>query len=219
MAGIVDGGAMNGSGNKAAITGAAAFVVACLALSLGGCAADSYAARGAAGGAKSGAVAGAVGGLVTSLVFGGDPLDAAARGAVYGGAVGATAGGMAGAEQDKAIAAQRQAELDRLKQQIGPDAFEGLSALADCRHAEALAMAEKARQSGNKDYSLAGLWLAVLTYGDSRRESEARGLYPDLISLDAEVGNATEAEETMRKGLTRLMDIREEYRLPRGCSL
>jgi hypothetical protein len=202
-----------------ATTNVAVGIVASLALSVGGCASDSYAARGAAGGAKSGAVAGAVGGLVTSLVFGGDPLDAAARGAVYGGAVGATAGGMAGAEQDKAVAAQREAELERLKQQIGPDAFEGLAALAECRHAEALAMAGKARQSENKDYSLAGLWLAVLTYGDSRCETEARGLFPDLISLDPDVRDAAEAEETMRKGLTRLMDIREEYKLPRVCGI
>lgn len=80
-------------------------------------------------------------------------------------------------------------------------------------------MAGKARQSENKDFSLAGLWLAVLTYGDSRREAEARGLYPDLISLDAEVRSEAEAEETMRKGLTRLMEIREEYKLPRVCGI
>ena len=70
---------------------------------LAGCATDSYAAKGAAKGATTGAAAGAVGGLVSALVFGGDPLDRAARGAVYGGAAGATAGAMAGSEMDRQV--------------------------------------------------------------------------------------------------------------------
>ena len=59
---------------------------------LGGCATDSYAAKGAGKGAASGALAGAVGGMASALIFGGDVGEAAARGAVYGGATGAVAG-------------------------------------------------------------------------------------------------------------------------------
>ena len=39
-----------------------------------------HAAQGAGRGATTGAVSGAVGGLVSALVFGGDPLERAARG-------------------------------------------------------------------------------------------------------------------------------------------
>ena len=57
--------------------------------------------RKAAGqGAATGALAGAVGGLVVALIFGGDPVEAAARSAVYGASAGAVAGGVAGDRDD-----------------------------------------------------------------------------------------------------------------------
>ena len=97
-----------------------------------------YAAKGAGAGATTGAVSGAVGGLVSALVFGGDPAEAAARGAVYGGAVGATAGAMGGAQVDQKLEQQRQATAENLRKTLGDDAFEGLRALAECRHDAAL---------------------------------------------------------------------------------
>ena len=74
-----------------------------------------YAAQGAGQGAATGAVSGAVGGLVSALVFGGDPLERAARGAVVGGAVGATAGAMSGSRVDAQVE-QQQAQLDQQRQ-------------------------------------------------------------------------------------------------------
>jgi hypothetical protein len=168
-------------------------------------------------GAVGGAAAGAVGGLVSALVFGGDPAEAAARGAVYGGSVGAASGAVAGAQMDHAAKEQRDARLEKLKKEIGQDAFSGLEALADCKHEVALGHARTAAQSDNKDHALAGLWLEVLSYGDSRQESQARALFPDLIAKDDQVRSEAQAEETMRKALLALMDIREQYKMPRVC--
>ena len=173
-----------------------------------------YAGRGAG----SGALAGAVGGLFGSLVFGGDPIEGAARGAVIGTAAGATAGAISGAEADRRIAEQQQAELDALRRQIGDDSFEGLVALAECRHDVALSQAAKAAQSDNQDFALAGLWLETITYTDSRREAEARALYPTLIERDPEINSADQAELAVRNFIQELGSARTENDLPRVCS-
>ena len=168
-------------------------------------------------GAATGAAAGAVGGVISALVFGGDPAEAAARGAVYGGSVGAVSGAVAGAQADQAEKKTQEAKLEKLKKEIGDDAFSGLTALTDCKHEVALGYARTAAKSDNKDFALAGLWLEVLTYGDSRKEDEARALFPDLVEKDSQVRSEAQAEETMRKALASLMDIREQYKLPRVC--
>ncbi|MGD8228044.1 MAG: hypothetical protein PVI20_09705 [Desulfobacteraceae bacterium] len=193
------------------------FVVLWVGLQMAGCASDSYTAKGAARGATSGAVAGAVGGLVSALVFGGDPVDSAARGAVYAGAASAAAGAMAGRQVDKQIQQQREAQLAKVRQEIGDDAFEGLEALADCKHDVALRQAAKAQQSKNPNYALAGLWLEVLNYGDQRDEVKASSLFPKLVEKDWDINSESQAEDVMRKSLNRLMDIRQEYNMPRVC--
>ena len=177
-----------------------------------------YAAKGAGTGATTGAVSGAVGGLVSALVFGGDPAEAAARGAVYGGAVGATAGAMGGAQVDKKVAQQRQAQEDAIRTQIGDDAFKGLQALADCNHDVSLQQAGLARQSDNPNFALAGLWLEVLSYADKGDKTTASSLFPDIVNKDWDIKSEAQAEATMRDTLTKLMDIREQYNMPRTCS-
>lgn len=193
------------------------FVVLWFGLQMAGCASDSYTAKGAGRGATTGAVAGAVGGLVSALVFGGDPVESAARGAVYAGAAGAAAGAMAGSQVDRRIEQQREAELAKLRQEIGQDAFEGLEALADCRHDVSLRQAAKAQQSKNPNYALAGLWLEVLNYGDQRDEARARSLFATVVEKDWDIKTEAQAEDIMRKALNELMNIRQEYNLPRVC--
>ena len=91
---------MSGNSRSFAIAILCMFVVASVTLT-SGCASDSYAAKGAAEGATTGAVAGAVGGMVTALIFGGNVIEAGARGAVYSGTTGAVVGGMSGSKADK----------------------------------------------------------------------------------------------------------------------
>jgi len=79
-------------------------LIGATAVSISGCASDSYAAKGAAKGAGTGAMAGAVGAAATALIFGGNVGEAAARGAVYGGTSGAVVGGLSGSEVDRQVA-------------------------------------------------------------------------------------------------------------------
>ena len=177
----------------------------------------------AARGATTGAISGAVGKAFGALVFGGDPVEAAARGAVVGAAAGATAGAIVGSEKERRAAeqqeAEQEAELEALRALIGPESFDGLTALAECRHDTALSLAGIAVQSDNADYALAGLWLEALTYTDQRQESEARARYPDLVEQDPEIGSADEAELAMREFIQDLGTIRAEFDLPEVCSV
>lgn len=187
-----------------------------------GCASGSHAAQGAAQGAASGAVAGAVGGMMSALIFGGNIADAGARGAVYGGTTGAVAGGIAGSRADKTAAERRQAELDQeveaFRNSVGTDAFNGVVALAECKHAIAVANARQAATSSNTDHSLAGIWLEVLIEGDRQNQAAAEALFPELVARDKAVGSEAETQLRMNEALQELSEIRSEYGLPVDCS-
>jgi hypothetical protein len=187
-----------------------------------GCASGSYAAKGASQGATTGAVAGAVGGMMTALIFGGNVANAGARGAVYGGTTGAVVGGMSGSRVDQAAAEQKQAErqkeIERFKKEVGPDAFNGVVALAECKHEIAIANAREAVKSKNANHSLAGVWVQILTEADRKNDAKARALYPELISRDREVKSDADAESRMREALQEVHSIRQEYDLPVECA-
>ena len=169
-------------------------------------------------GAASGAAVGAVGGMVTALVFGGNVGEAAARGAVYGGSTGAAAGAISGAVADSnQKKAQEAAELEALRKRLGDDAFNGLAALVECKHEVAQGYARTAAKSGNADFSLAGLWLQVITYADSRQEDQARALFPELVEKDNDLSTESQADTEMQAAVQNLKDIRQEYKLPREC--
>ena len=172
-------------------------------------------------GAGIGAISGAVGGFVTAAIFGGDPIEAAARSAVYGGATGATAGAISGASADaaerEAYEAAQKEKRDRIRAKIGDDAFIGLAALAKCDHASAIANADIAQQSGNADFVVAGLWLEALAYSDQGQESTARAMYGDIIARDANISDETAAELRRRELADGLSEIRGEYDLPKVC--
>ena len=197
-------------------------VIAAFYLSATGCATDSQAAKGAASGATTGAVSGAVGGMMMALVFGGDVVEAGARGAVYGGTVGAVAGGMSGSQADRAAAAREQEKFDEdieeFRKSIGTDAFNGVVALAECKHEIALANAREATNSTNSDYALAGIWVQALTEADRHDEAKTRALLPELVSRDPAVSSEADAETLMSETLQELRDIRQYYDLPVDCA-
>ena len=168
-------------------------------------------------GATMGGVVGAAGGMVTALVFGGNVGEAAARGMVYGATTGGVSGAIVGTQEDKAQKAQRDKTTEKLKNDLGEDAFNGLAALANCKHEVALGYAKTAAASENKDYALAGLWIEVLALADRKQEDRARTLFPDLVAKDTRISSEAQAEERMRSALQRLMDIRGEYNLPKTC--
>ncbi len=178
---------------------------------------SSHTASKAGEGAVTGAVVGAAGGMVSAMIFGGDVGEAAARGAAWGGTTGAVAGGIQGAQQDQAKKAQQEKSIEKLKTDLGEDAFNGLVALTECKHEVALGYSRTAVGSENKNHALAGLWIEILTYADSREEDKARALFSDLVSKDPKISSEDQAEETMRKALQGLMDVRAEYNLPKVC--
>ena len=207
------------------------FVLVLLCMQLSACAGNSYASKGAKQGAAQGAAAGAVGGLVSALVFGGDPVDRAARGAVYGGAAGAVAGGISGSRMDKQVQAQAQtrssaqpqtqaqqdAELEALRKEIGRPAFNGLAALAECRHQDSLAKAQKARKAKNPNHRLAGLWLEVLNYADLQQQEQVTSLLPAIVKEDRDIDSEAQAQVTTREAAAELITIRKDYKLPLVC--
>ena len=173
--------------------------------------------RGAQG-AATGAVVGAVGGLVTGLVFGGDVAEATARGAVYGGATGATSGAISGAVADSnEKKAQQAADLKALRAKVGDDAYQGLEALANCKHDIAQGYGRTAAKSSNGGYALAGLWVQVLAYADSQDMDSARNLFPELIEKDKNLSSESQAEAETQKALNELKEIRKRYKLPQTC--
>ena len=203
------------------------FEVSCLfiaaaCVSASGCASDSHAAKGASQGATTGAVAGAVGGMMTALVFGGNVAEAGARGAVYGGTTGAVAGGMSGSRADKAEAeraeAQRLQEIEEFRRSIGNDAYNGVVALAECKHEIALANAREAIKTNNAGFSLAGQWLEVLTETDRGNAAAAQALLPDLAARDSELADTQAAEVAVDSTMQKLRQIRSDYDIPVDCT-
>ena len=106
-----------------------------------GCSASSL--EGAGKGALGGAAAGAVGGMISAAIFGGDVGDAAARGAAWGASVGAVSGAVQGASADevrkqnsaRTERARQEAEIRRIREELGEDAFASLERLVGVRAA------------------------------------------------------------------------------------
>jgi len=201
---------------------AAIVTVLVAALGTSGCASDSYAAQGAAKGGGTGALAGAVGAAATALIFGGNVGEAAARGAVYGGASGAVVGGMSGAEADRRVAEQERAEYERrvqrFREEIGPDAFNGFVALAECKHEIALANAREAQKSRNHDFALAGLWVEALTAADRPQPAAAQALLPAIVEQDRRIADTAAAATRLDETLVKIGEIRKQHDLPATCN-
>ena len=197
------------------------FVTAAVVASYG-CASDSHAAKGASKGASTGAIAGAVGAAATALIFGGNVGEAAARGAVYGGTSGAVVGGMSGAEADRRVAEQEQAEYERrvqqFREQIGTDAFNGFVALAECKHEIALANAREAQKSRNSDFALAGLWVEALTEADRGQGEAATAVLPAIAAQDRKTQDVASAQVRLDDALAQIGEIRARHDLAPSCS-
>lgn len=188
------------------------------ALSLVVAACSGQSGQRAAEGAGTGALAGAAGGLVSGLLWGGDPLESAAKGAIVGATSGAVVGGVSGAQADKAQAqATQQQKIAELRSQIGEDAFAGISALAECKHGVAEANADVAAQSTNSNYALAGLWINAMSRADRGDIDAARSYFPEIIKWDRSVDNETQAESELQGALVKLQDIRKQHKLPTTC--
>ena len=201
-------------------------VATCIAL----VACTSTGRRGAVQGAAGGAAAGALGGLLTAAIFGGNVGDSMARGAAWGATTGAVSGAVAGdqaesyansrtqARQHARERASQEAEIARVRAQLGDDNFRGLEALVDCKHDAAIAYARTAARSSNRDYAITGLWLEALSELDRGRLREARGRYSEIVKRDNEFSSTGQVERTMNDTRLGLGEIRTEFGLPTSCA-
>jgi hypothetical protein len=131
------------------------------------------------------------------------------------GSRGAISGAVADSNEKKA---QQAAGLEALRKKLGDDAFQGLAALAECKHEITQGYGRTAAASDNPDYALAGLWLQVLAYADSGNVDQARNMFDQLMAQDRDIASASQAESEMQAALKELMEIRKEYNLPVQCS-
>lgn len=180
------------------------------------------AGEGAVKGAAGGALAGAASGLISSLIWGGDPGYHIARGATVGATVGAVGGAIEGsskarAEKEKKVA-QEQREIDQIRRDIGNDAFDGIVALAECKHEVAKANARVAAKSRNGNHALAGLWVEALTFADQGDDASLEAIALEIVRWDREIGDTSSFDLELKKAHDDLLDIRAEYLLPRNCS-
>jgi len=196
-----------------------AFVAVSLALSLAAASGCGTTSRQMAGqGAGQGAAAGAVGGLLTAVIFGGDPVGAAARGAVWGASTGAVVGAMQGSRVDQQRAAQQeQQQIAQLRAEIGNDAYAGLEALVDCKHDVALGYSRQATKARNRDHALAGLWLEALSYADRGDRQQANALLPRIAKAAPNISDSKQAATVLDETQGSLGDIRVHYGLAKQC--
>lgn len=190
-----------------------------LLIAISGCSTEST--QGAKQGAVTGANVGAVGGVVTALVFGGDVGSAAARGAVWGGSTGAASGAMQGAQAAEsrrtAEEQQRAKALEKLRKEIGDDAFRGLEALTDCKYSVAKAYAETAKKDSNRNYALSGYWLEVLAVAEEGRIGDAEAMLPDLVKVDRKLKTTDQARDLVGQSMDELGEIRQSYGMSSSC--
>lgn len=179
------------------------------------------AGEGAVKGAAGGALAGAAGGLVSALVWGGDPGERMARGAAVGATYGAVGGAIEGSHRARAEqeneARRKERELELIRRDIGNDAFDGVVALAECRHEVAMANGRVAAKSENSNHALAGLWVQALTFADQHDESGVAAIEPEIIRWDRSVDDTPQFERELEDTYQELLDIRSEYLLPLRC--
>jgi hypothetical protein len=48
--------------------------------------------------------------------------------------------------------------------------------------------------------------------------ADARRLFPEVVQKDWDIKSESQAETTLQDTLNKLMDIREQYNLPRVCT-
>lgn len=186
---------------------------------LSGCSAETT--RGATEGAASGAAVGAIGGMVSALVFGGDVGDAAARGAVWGGSTGAVSGGIQGAqvaERNRQVEHEQvEAEYEKLRREIGDDAYRGLEALAMCKYPVAVAYAESAQADIKYEFALAGYWLEVMSVAESGKAEAAEAMLSELVKRDNKLGSTKQARILLAEVLGDLRAVRIDNGMKESC--
>jgi hypothetical protein len=195
---------------------------------LEGCAPGSQANKQAGKGAAVGAVGGAVAGGLSSILFGGSVArgvaTGAAIGAATGAATGAVSGGMADSEAKQAAAAPPKSpapgtvDLGDLQQKLGPKNLEAATALAQCRHSDAVAAASEAYSTSTDPKQKAyALFIQAVSAEEEGKKSFAASLYPKIQTAAPELGSVDKIRADTLDGVIKLQKIRKDNGLPPLC--
>jgi len=160
--------------------------------------------------------------MISAAIFGGDVGEAAARGAAWGASIGAVSGAARGSAEDSArkqrTAREQQSnierEINRIRAELGEDAFSSLERLVDHKYDAALAYARSAQRSQNSEHALAGLWLEAIGYYDAGREREAGELIPALVAAEPTIASESDARAILVDLHEGLIEIREAFGVP-----
>ena len=123
------------------------------------------------------------------------------------------------AERNQEAAAREEArQRERLRREIGDDAYRGLEALAECKHTVAIAYAERAQEDSDIEYMLAGYWLEIMTVAETDGEAAAGKLLPILVARDPKLTSTEQAATLVGEAMEELRDIRAQYGMAVSCA-
>ena len=100
-----------------------------------------------------------------------------------------------------------------LKTDLGPDAFNGVTALAECKFGVAIANAREAQRSRNRDHALAGYWVEVLTETEQGNTAAADALLETIVEKDRRIASIEAARSELDIAMDNLAAFRAEYGL------
>ena len=196
---------------------------------LGGCAPGSQANKQAGKGATTGAVGGAVAGGLGSILFGGSFGRGLAAGAAIGAASGAATGAVSGAMADKDASrapakkappstAPSTVNMGDFKDKLGAKNGEAATALAQCRHSDAIATAAEAYSTSTdarqKAYALFIQAVSAEEQGDKRIADPFTARSRRPIPNPA---GSTRCALTRWQGVIKLQKIRKDNGLAPVC--
>jgi hypothetical protein len=191
-------------------------MLAMAAVAAGGC--SSSAQKGAGQGATLGAVGGAVAGAVGSLIFGGNVVQGAMSGAAIGAASGAATGAVAGSMSDRgakeaaAKPAAADSKLADLRKRIGDQNYATALLLAQCRHQDAIASAQKtAAATQDADERAFALLIQGVAAEDSDDKALTASLYPKLAQQTG--GSMDKVRADSLEGMIKVQAARREHGL------
>jgi hypothetical protein len=107
--------------------------------------------------------------------------------------------------------ARQEAEIRRIREELGEDAFASLERLVDGKYDAALAYARAAQRSEVVEHSRAGLWLEALTYYDAGQTSEAGELIPALMAAEPKLAPEADTRAILVDLHEGLLEIREAF--------
>lgn len=175
--------------------------------------------QGAAQGGAMGFIGGMAAGAVNSLLFGGNVLEGAVQAGISGAAGGAAAGAVAGGMSERGATASKPSalsdrEIEALRRKQGDLNFQAAVLLVQCRHQDAIAMADRAVAAAAKsEQKVFGLTVRAIAENESGKSADAEKTYAEIAQVDSK-RTIDRARADALQGMLKVQSIRREQGLP-----